>query len=399
MNIPPPAPGSMYREEWDLLHELRSNARLLQLVSEDSGEPLHIQKQLRREFPDALVRAALTLADLRRKAQARFSRAADMWFDRPGLEQATPEAIASYKAQRFHGTVRDLCCGIGSQAIALAGHCDVEALDDNPLSCLRTTWNAEVYERAVRVSLRTGSIESFIPGPGLVHLAPVLHRAGMARAVRLEDYIPDAAILQRLAESHPGGAITLSPAANFGGKFPGAEIELVSLHGECKEATVWFGELAGPVPWRATALPSGASIAGNPLECSVEFSEPLAWVYDPDPAVVRAGLADVLAVELGLFRLDAEEEYLTGPALVESPFVQGFEVLAELGNNEREIRGYFRTSCFGEVEIKCRHLRIDAAALRRKLPLPGAEAGVLLFVRVAGRARALVCRRAGTGDG
>ena len=31
----------------------------------------------------------------------------------------------------------------------------------------------------------------------------------------------------------------------------GAEIELVSVHGECKEATVWFGSLAGAKSWRA----------------------------------------------------------------------------------------------------------------------------------------------------
>jgi hypothetical protein len=109
--------------------------------------------------------------------------------------------------------------------------------------------------------------------------------------------------------------------------------------------------------------------------------------------VVRAGLVDCMAEQLGLRRLDDAEEYLTGDTLVESPFVRGFEVLADLNNNTREIRDFFRTSPFGQVEIKCRHMSIDADAIRRKLPLPGNEPGVLLFARVAGKARAIVAKR------
>ena len=43
------------------------------------------------------------------------------------------------------------------------------------------------------------------------------------------------------------------------------EIELVSVSGECREATVWFGELKGDAPYRATVLPGGESIAGDPM--------------------------------------------------------------------------------------------------------------------------------------
>ena len=86
--------------------------------------------------------------------------------------------------------------------------------------------------------------------------------------------------------------------------------------------------------------------------------------------------------------MDDEEEYLTGNEPLDSPFVRPFEVVAELPNNEREIRRYFRGAGIGRLEIKCRRIPIDVEAVRRKLPLEGEAAAVLLFARIKDRARA-----------
>ena len=181
---------------------------------------------------------------------------------------------------------------------------------------------------------------------------------------------------------------------HFTGKFPGAEIELISLSGECKEATVWYGELAsdGEVR-RATVLPAGISIAADPLSSWPEQSELGSYIYDPDPAVVRSNLVDVVSERLGLSRLDAEEEFLTSQSLVESPFVRAFEVVEELPNNDKAIRQFFRKNEYGDVEIKCRHLPIQADAVRRKLSLKSGPRATLIYARIDGRARAIVARR------
>lgn len=388
---------SPYREEYDLLHALRANPQFLELVSHETGDELRRQTQLRREFPDSLVRGAFALCDLRRRARAKFSRAGQMWFDRRGLEQATAEAVARHKAARFEGSVWDLCCGVGGDAIALAAKCEVSAVDLNPVNCLRTEWNAEVYDCAARVSTVCADVTSLDLGDRLVHIDPDRRAKSAARVVRVEDYVPNLAFLQELTRRCRGGAIKLSPAANFGGKFPGTEIELVSLDGECKEATVWFGSLVGAVPWRATVLPSGETLAGHPLDFAAELQPLQQFLFDPDPAVVRAGLIDAAALQLNLSRLDAEEEYLTGDSSLNSPFVQSFEVLAALSNDLREIRRYFRESNFGSLEIKCRRIPIDIEKVRQKVELPGDEPGVLIFARTAGKAHALVCRRVAPG--
>jgi len=383
---------SPFWQEWRVLHELRDTPQIFERIAEAQGSELQIQNALRREFSDDVVRAALTLVELRRKAQVKFSRADRMWFDRQGYEQATGEAVALHKAKRFSGRVWDLCCGIGSDAIALAGHCEVIAVDRNPAACLRAKWNAEVYELPNPPAFVCADVEELFAEGGLVHIDPD-RRATQSRVVRIEDYVPGLEFLTALTERFTGGAIKLSPAANFGGKFPHAEIELTSVHGECKEATVWFGDLAGDEPWRATVLPSGETLAGDPLDSLADVGPLGRYLYDPDPAVVRAGLVDLLAEQLGLVRLDGEEEYLTGDGQVISPFVRGFEVLAELPNNPRAIRNHFRASDVGQLEIKCRRIPVQVEALRRQLPLPGSEPGVLIFARIGGKARAVPCRR------
>lgn len=391
MIVPPRASADL--AEWEILHELRDHPELLELVSAATGNELQIQAKLRQKYADRVVPAAFALCELRRKAARKFSRADRMWFDRQGLEQATAEPVARHKAMRFQGHVWDLCCGIGGDAVAMAEQAEVTAVDVNPNACLRTGWNAEVYDVAQRVAPLVADVERLDGRDGLVHIDPDRRRQAGARAVRVEDYAPSLEFLQRLTREFRGGAIKLGPASNFGGKFPEAEVELVSLDGECKEATVWFGDLRQEAPWRATVLPAGETLAGNPLDFLADQSGPLGYVFDPDPAVVRSGLVDAAAVELGLARLDQAEEYLTGPELVESPFVQGFEILAELPNNLHEIRKYFRGSRAGQVEIKCRRIPTDAETIRRRLPLPGDEPVVLMFARVGGKSRALVCRR------
>ena len=379
--------------EVEILHELRCSPAVFARLADVRGSELHVQKELRREFPPEVVRAAIELRELRARAAAKFTRADAMWLERTALEQATAEAVARHKARRFSDTVHDYCCGIGGDAIALAEHCNVIAVDRSPAMCLRAQWNAEVYGVGGRVHAVCADVEALPKPRGFVHIDPDRRPGGRSRTIRVEESVPGLDFLRDLGDHARGTAIKLSPAANFGGKFPGAEIELISLGGEAKEATIWLGELATPDLWRATVLPSGESLAGYALEAAAPI-EPLgAYLYDPDPAIVRAGLVDVLAEKLGLWRLDGSEEYLSSDSCVDSPFVRVFRVLADLPNNDREIRRWFRESDFGQVEIKCRHIPIDADAVRRKLPLPGRSPGTLIFARVDGKTRAIASER------
>lgn len=378
-----------------VLEQLRETPQIFQRLAESEGAELGLQKRLREEFSPEIVRAAITQAELRIKAAARFSRADRMWFSTRGLEQATSEAVAVHKSARFSGKVYDFCCGIGSDSVALGKqNCNVTSVDLSPLCCRMTEWNAEACGVADRVKTICQDIEELADRDGLLHIDPDRRPgAGGRRVRRIEDCEPGLPVLLQLIDEFPGGAIKLSPASNFGGKFPGCEVELVSLDGECREATAWFGELAGQSPFRATALPSGETLAAEPLSAWTNVGELGAWIYDIDPAVVRSGLVDVLAERLNLWRLDDTEEYLSGDSLVESPFVRPFEVLENLPNNDRDVRRAFGRHAFGQAEIKCRHVPIQAEVVRRKLPMKGQGVGTLIYTRQAGRTKVVICRR------
>jgi THUMP domain-like/RNA cap guanine-N2 methyltransferase len=391
----------------ELLQRLRATPEIFSQIAARSGPELALQDRLRGEFPADLVRTALTLVELRRRGASKFSRAAEMWFDRVGLEQSTSEAVTRHKAQRFPQGARvwDFCCGIGGDAVQLAARGDVIAVDRDRSACLCTQWNAEVYGVADRLRVLCADVTTLADRDGLLHIDPD-RRPGRAagagpsdsgrRTLKLEEADPGLDTVARLAAEFRGGAIKCSPASNFGGKFPEAEVELVSLDGECKEATIWFGELAQPGTWRATALPSGETLSGDPLSVAAPIGPLGRYLINPDPALVRSGLIDLYAVRHGLSRLDDAEEYLTGDAIPESHLSHAFEVVAEIANNEREIRDYFRGAAVGALEIMCRRIPIDIEALRRRLSLAGRQPAVLIFARIEGRARAVVCRRPAT---
>ena len=94
-------------------------------MAEEDPESLAAASRMRAAYGPELAAAALTQASLRRQAKPKFGEtAAQMFFTRAGLEQATRPEVAEYHASRFLqggvGRVIDLGCGIGSDSLAFA---------------------------------------------------------------------------------------------------------------------------------------------------------------------------------------------------------------------------------------------------------------------------------------
>ena len=107
-------------------------------MSEADRDSLAASSRMRARYGPELAAAALTQATLRRQARAKFGEAAaEMFFTRAGLEQATRPEVADHHASRFREAevrrVIDLGCGIGSDSMAfLRAGLEVVAVDVDP---------------------------------------------------------------------------------------------------------------------------------------------------------------------------------------------------------------------------------------------------------------------------
>lgn len=382
--------------EVDVLQRLRQLPELFETLRNHQGSELSLQQQLRTMHEPAIVTAAISLHETRKRAAGKLPNAEDLWLTRVGLEQSTAWDVAQHKAARFpkDQPVKDLCCGIGVDTAALLSRGPVTAVDISESMQLKCQWNNEIWNPDGQLDFLVHDVQCHDLTGELIHVDPD-RRSGRERAVkRLELYVPGLSWMQKNIQTASGGAIKLGPASNFIGKFPNCEIELVSLNGECREATVWFGSLAGEHSFRATHLPSGESISADPLSAWCPVADSVSdYLFDPDPALVRAGLIDTVGEMNSLHRMDKEDEYLTGELPAASNFLTTYRVESVLPNNFREIKRYLRQHPGRDYEIKCRRLSVDANSMQKKLPRGDGPIRVLFFARLAGKAKVVVTQR------
>ncbi|WZO97153.1 class I SAM-dependent methyltransferase [Isosphaeraceae bacterium EP7] len=377
----------------------------LALLAEAGEHPTPLPADLvrwRRTHSPERVSAAIRLAEGRRRGLAKFTRAGSMWMDPVGLEQSTSEVVARWKARRFAGQeVTDFCSGLGGDAIAFAEVASrVVALDADPGMTRRLKWNAEVYGVQERLIPILGRVEhSPIGETTLVHVDPDRRPVGSTRVRSVENYSPGLEQLLELSRTVEGGAFKVSPISDFDEHFSGAgfEVELISLKGECKEATVWFGSLAG-CRKRASCLPAGATWTDRDTPAGLRprsAEAPLAWFYDPDPTLDRSSLLDGFAGFHGLSRIGTRRDALTSADRVDSPFLAAFEVIEVLPFDRKLVRAWLAEREIGEVEIKPRGVAIVPATLRQELK-PHGPGKISMFLIEAPRGRrAVMARRVG----
>lgn len=383
-----------------LLEQLRNTPALLAEVAACSAAERVSQKQLRARFSAELVREAIALHTARQRAAEYFPASEKLWLTRIGLEQATAWPVATYKATRFANAsqVADLCCGIGSDTAALSHQTAVLAVDSAAAMVRRAEWNTEVLGQPGRFTGSIADVTSENWTNWLVHVDPDRRGSRPRPTRRLAEYQPGLDWLVALIRSARGGAIKVGPASDWPrqvGHADGCEIELISLGGECREATVWFGELAGDAPRRATNLTTRTSLIGYPADAPRRVADAISdCLYEPDPAVIRSGLIDLLAQQHGLTRLAADEEYLTGTHTADTGLLTKFVVEEVLPTGIKHLRRLLSTQPRQAYEIKCRRLKVDVEATRRQLPVGDGPPASLIFCRIAGQSRVVLAHRA-----
>lgn len=353
--------------------------------------------------PD-LVAAVVGQARLRVKAGAKFGPFADrMLFTRAGLEQATRLSIAARHAGRFRAagatSVADLGCGIGGDALGLAGlGIRVHAVDADEVTAAIAAYNLAPFGDAVTVSHGRAE-DADLDGVDAVWLDPARRTAGHGetRRVSADQWSPSLDWVFGLLQERPGG-VKLGPAFDRELIPDDVEAQWISADGSTIELVLWAGSLAREGVRRAALVVRGddAWELTAPADApDVEPRELGAFVHEPDGAVIRARLIGEVARSLDAGMLAPGIAYLTSDAALTSPFVASFRVREELPADTKKIARALRERHIGTLEIKKRGVDIDPAVLRTRLSLRGDESATLLMTRVAGRRVALLADRVG----
>lgn len=364
--------------------------------------------RLRRRFGPDQAAGLLEVAVARQKAvrQQKFSRAHQMFFTRTGLEQSSGETIAAYRAARFarnllSGPVADLGCGIGGDSLALAEFFPVTGVDLDPARLLFATANLEVYGRTHHFTPLETDITAFDPtGYGGLFFDPARRTGEGRRLFSVEDYAPPLSIIKKWLPVVPEIGVKIAPGVRYD-ELTGydCEVEIISEQGDVKEAALWFGRLRSqdergrPVSRRATLLPGGFTLTNIADKPPVAVGPPGQYLYEPDGAVIRAGLVEELALQIGAAKLDEDIAYLTSDALVATPFARSFRILESLPFNLKRLNRRLNELEVGRVVVKKRGSPLDPQELERVLRLKGPRENekVVVLTQVRGQHTALVC--------
>ncbi len=352
--------------------------------------------------PEAAV-AAWEMAELRRRGQAKFGpQAAQMYFVREALEQASGRGAADYHAARLAAsgaaTVADLGGGIGGDALAFArAGLAVTLFERDPVRALFAEENARAWGMTAQVTVVQEDVTAATLTTEAAWLDPA-RRRDSRRVSDPEDYAPPLSWLTELSALGIGSiGVKLSPGVDhaLADRF-GAELEFLSEGGECREALLWLGGARSGDRLRATVLtPTGPrSLAGEEDAPGRPCAVTGRYLYEPDPAVIRAHLVGTLARQLDAAPVDPQIAYLLSDRLVSTPFADAYEVLDRFPYGRKRLQEALTIHDVGRVIIKKRGFPQEPDEIRKTLKLRGAREMIVVLARIGKGHEVFLCRLA-----
>lgn len=344
--------------------------------------------RLRREWPAPMARAAFIILQTSRRALAsKFkllqSRVPLFYAVPEALEQATPLSAALHKAAVLakaagpDAMAVDIGCGIGGDAIALAGQFPLLAVDVSPVRSWMTHRNLQALSRRHLVVQADVTQHVWrLPRSVVMHADPARRSSGRRNR---QQYFPSIEQVMAAVGNCALAAVKLSPTADFT-SLPDAPLEIIAVDEQVIEATLWLGHkrdtlqigkrtatlICDDLKWRLTGAPATMAGATGKLE---------RFLFETAGAVTRAGLAPNLLEAAGLIPVSRDACYATGSQLIEHPALRAFEVVAAGPFDETRLRRMLvglpndtNVTSRPQLEIKTRGgLGLDTDVLHRRL--------------------------------
>ena len=181
------------------------------------------------------------------------------------------------------------------------------------------------------------------------------------------------------------------------------EAQWTSWDGEVLECALWWGPLARTAGRTAAVLGHSRS----PVVVTEDAADPqppaLAglgelgpWLYEPDRALLRAGLVGAVTAATGGSELDSGVGYVSASRADDLPFARRYAVVEAMPWNVKALRAWLRDRSIDRLTVKKRGVSLDADQLRRQLRMPprGRTEATVVVTRVRSQQVALVVQAA-----
>jgi precorrin-6B methylase 2 len=336
-----------------------------------------------------------------------------VWPPPLSIEQCSSEDAARFKSGEVHGTLAiDLTGGAGVDCYYLSKSFEeiVYVESDAHLCALAAHNFRSLGAKNIRVVHMRA--EDFVRSHGCAadliyvdpsrrpeagaHTAGATHTAPQRKVFRIEDSVPDVLqLLPRLRQCAQTTMIKLSPLIDLSlvtSRIAGIrQLYVVAVGHECKEVLVYVGEGTAPIRIEAVHLRQGQTsrVSFRPEEersIQASCSFPQRFLYEPNPALLKAGAFNYLAQAYGVEKLHRNTHLYTSADKVLFP-----------GNTYRIYavspysRKAFQTASTGDTyTIKTRNFPDTPVQIRRKLKIREGDGGYLFAVTLADNKPALL---------
>ncbi len=353
------------------------------------------------------------------------------------LEQSSDEKTAKMTAAAFPRDTRvvDMCCGAGSDSVALARRGPILAVDSCEIACALTKANLSMHcpesTREIDPIADHSKIEASeheiifaqaesitIDHESWIHIDPD-RRPNTGRTTFATNFLPGLDFLLDLMDRTAGGSVKLAPATKYEPTRlmtdTTATVELTRIG---RQFIAWGGSVRQQRWWwNVESFASGTTtvsilvhddewlhwtVANQAVFDCDHWSNILedpnriqGYIGDTDGCVRAAGLQGLLAGNLNAAIVGNAFGYFVKRDLPElhSPLIDWFEIQATMPFDRKRLRAYLRDQNVGILEIKVRNIEVELELLRREMKLKGSEKATLLITRCGSKTVAIVGRR------
>lgn len=381
------------------------------IKNHEQDDPAHLVLK-QKQFPDLPLKELASQIASRQKAKAKLPEwySKKVWFPpKLSLEQCSSEATAKFKASLISGNCfADLTGGFGIDTYYLSQNFkECNYVEQQAELCELAIYNFKVLQSNIQV-YHTASeyfLEKIDEPLDWIYLDPARRGDRNQKVFLWEDCSPNLVkLLPLLFEKAQKIMVKAAPMQDISRAI--AELEnkvktvyIIEWQGEVKELlyilhkeTVEYPKIHA-IQLSDTGNPIFIS-SGNKLkesESDINFELPQQYLYEPSPAIMKAGFFKQLAQRFQLSKLHPNTQLFTSNDLSEDFPGRTFKILHQIPVQKKELKKYLPDM---KGNLSTRNFPVPIAQLKKKLGLKdGGERYIFAITLKREEKALLICEK------